>query len=314
MYSLESYRKAADCHKHVRDTIVPFIQPNIKYIELCNLVENTISTYMKDNYPNDTCGIAFPTCISENNIAAHDTAGVNDSRYLNKNSIYKIDFGTHFDGYIIDSAFSISFNPTFDPLLEVARESVDVGIKNSGVDAYIYDVSSSIQEVIESYDVDIFNKSYPLKSSRSLGGHNISRYTLHGDKLILGVPNQNYNDRMNLHECFAIETFPSTGTGDIKQTGTLNNYIINNSNAINVTNKKVYDFIKSFNGLPFCSRWIHDRFGSKYKKSLSELLSKNIITGYPPLSDVNNSYVAQFEHTIFIHEDHNEILSKHHDY
>ena len=34
-----------------------------------------------------------------------------------------------FAGYIVDCAFTVAFNPMFDPLLEASREATNTGIK-----------------------------------------------------------------------------------------------------------------------------------------------------------------------------------------
>ena len=34
-----------------------------------------------------------------------------------------------FIGYIVDCAFTVAFNPMFDPLLEASREATNTGIK-----------------------------------------------------------------------------------------------------------------------------------------------------------------------------------------
>jgi methionyl aminopeptidase len=44
----------------------------------------------------------------------------------------KIDFGTQIEGRIIDCAWTVSFDPQFDPLCEAAREATNAGIKAAG--------------------------------------------------------------------------------------------------------------------------------------------------------------------------------------
>lgn len=46
----------------------------------------------------------------------------------------KIDFGCQIDGRIIDSAWTVSFNPRYDPLLEAVKEATNTGIKTAGID------------------------------------------------------------------------------------------------------------------------------------------------------------------------------------
>ena len=65
---------------------------------------------------------------------------------------------------------------------------------------------------MESYEVEIGNKTYPVKCIRNLNGHNIKRWTIHGGKSVPIVKNGDVT-RMEEGEQYAIETFGSTGNG-----------------------------------------------------------------------------------------------------
>lgn len=82
----------------------------------------------------------------------------------------------------------------------------------AGVDARISDISAAIQEVMESHEVEIGGKIFPVKAIRNITGHDIKRYHIHGSKQIPFVKN-NSQDKMEEGEVFAIETFGSTGSG-----------------------------------------------------------------------------------------------------
>ena len=75
----------------------------------------------------------------------------------------KVDFGTQIDGRIIDCAWTVAFNPRYDPLLEAVKEATNAGIKAAGIDVRLCDVGESIQEVMESYEVELDGKVYPIK-------------------------------------------------------------------------------------------------------------------------------------------------------
>ena len=74
------------------------------------------------------------------------------------------------------------------------------------------DIGAAIQEVMESYEVEIGGKPFPVKAIRNITGHDILRYHIHGGKQIPFVKN-NIQDKMEEGEIFAIETFGSTGRG-----------------------------------------------------------------------------------------------------
>lgn len=65
---------------------------------------------------------------------------------------------------------------------------------------------------MESYEVEIRGKTYPVKAVRDLSGHNINQYRIHGGKSIPFVKNKDQT-KMEEGELFAIETFGSTGRG-----------------------------------------------------------------------------------------------------
>ena len=59
---------------------------------------------------------------SINHCAAHYTPNAGDPTVLQKDDVVKMDFGTHINGRIIDCAWTMTFNPKFDPLVEAVRE------------------------------------------------------------------------------------------------------------------------------------------------------------------------------------------------
>ena len=52
-------------------------------------------------------GIAFPTCISVNNICGHFSPLKDESHPLKSGDLAKIDLGVHVDGYIAQAATTI---------------------------------------------------------------------------------------------------------------------------------------------------------------------------------------------------------------
>lgn len=48
--------------------------------------------------------------------------------------------------------------------------------KEAGIDVPLCEIGAAIQEVMESYEVEIDGKTYPVKSIRNLNGHSIAPY------------------------------------------------------------------------------------------------------------------------------------------
>ena len=75
-------------------------------------------------------------------------------------------------------------------------------------------MSASIQEAMESYEVEIRGKTFPVKAVRNISAHDIKHYRIHGGKSIPFIKNSDQT-KMEEGEVFAIETFGTTGRGQL---------------------------------------------------------------------------------------------------
>jgi methionyl aminopeptidase len=50
-------------------------------------------------------------------------------------------------GRIIDCAWTVAFNPQFDPLLEAVKDATNTGIRTAGIDVQLCEMGEAIQEV-----------------------------------------------------------------------------------------------------------------------------------------------------------------------
>ena len=320
MNSLEKYRQVGEIHKKVRKYIQPLIKPGIKYITICNLIESKISDEINKIAPNQlNNGIAFPTGISINNVAAHFTPSYLDERIVKLDDVIKIDYGVHIDGCIIDSAFTINLNNEYNNILKASNEAVNTIIKNIGVDSRFKELSALSQEIVESYEYD--NNS--LKVIDNLAGHNILPWKIHGGKLLHGKTTNNliYDDlRVDENDIMAIEVFVSNGSGTTildKDYRNYSHYMLKDDRKIPFfQNKKTNDISQlisnKFKTLAFCPRFIDNitKNNTDYFYNLQELFSNGYLNSYPPLLEKDSKCkVAQFEQTIYIDENKTIILS-----
>jgi len=313
---LINYRKAAQVHINVRKKLKLFLKPGILLLDICEFIENNIK---KELYNEVNNGIAFPVGVSLNNIAAHWTPMANDKTILKENDVLKIDYGTHINGNIIDSAFTYTYTPKYDKLLEASKEAVYNIIKNIGIDSRICELGAISEEIIKSYELEIDNKMMPLIPINNIHGHSIEPWKIHGTKFIKNVKN-NDNTKIEENDILAIEAYVTTGCGTTIMDKTSSHFMlkpifnINNLNNIKFKRtKELYNYIKSnFKTLPFTQRYIDIKH---IDPCLTELFNNNIINSYPPLLDpIENSLVAQYEHTIHVSENNIEVFTKADDY
>jgi methionyl aminopeptidase len=201
-------RLAAEAHRQTRQYMQSYIRPGMTMIEICEELEKTSRCMIKEKGLD--AGLAFPTGVSRNHCAAHYTPNAGDPTVLEYDDVVKIDFGTHIKGRIIDCAFTLAYNPRYQKLLEAVKDATNTGIKESGIDVRLCDVGAAIQEVMESYEVELDGKTYQVKSIRNLNGHSIAPYRIHAGKTVPIVKGGD-STLMEENEFYAIETFGSTG-------------------------------------------------------------------------------------------------------
>ncbi|KAJ3161450.1 Methionine aminopeptidase 2B [Geranomyces michiganensis] len=309
-------RRAAEVHRQVRRYAQDTIKPGMSMIEIAELIENNVRTLVEEN--GLEAGIAFPTGVSLNHVAAHYTPNAGDTTVLAYDDVMKVDFGIHVNGRIIDSAFTMAFNPQYDQLLAAVKDATNAGIKEAGIDVRLCDVGAAVQEVMESYEVTINGKTHQVKSIRNLNGHSIGPYHIHAGKTVPIVKGGDQT-KMEEGELFAIETFGSTGKGYVHEDMECSHY----SKAYDAGHvplrlaraKALLGTInKNFGTLPFCRRYL-DRIGeTKYLMALKNLVDNGAVDAHPPLVDVRGSYTAQFEHTLILRPTRKEVLSRGDDY
>lgn len=127
-------------------------------------------------------------------------------------------------------------------------------MQEAGIDVRMCDIGEAIQEVMESYEVEVNGKVYPgkslvffavaanhinsmeVKSISNLNGHSITPYTIHGGigtrpGKSVPIVKQHGSDKdetkMEEGEYFAIETFGSTGRGRVIEEGACSHYALN---------------------------------------------------------------------------------------
>lgn len=304
---LNEYRQGAEIHRQVRQWAQKNIKPGQTLTEIAEGIEDGVRALTGHQGLTEGDGIlggmGFPTGLSLNHCAAHYTPNAGNKIVLQEKDVMKVDFGVHINGRILDSAFTMTFDPVYDNLLKAVKEGTNAGIDAAGIDVRMSDVGAAVQEVMESYEVEINGETFPVKCIRNLNGHNIEQYKIHGGKSVPIVKGTD-NTKMEEGETFAIETFGSTGMGYVRDDMETSHYA-KRDDAPNValrlsSAKNLLNVItKNFGTLPFCRRYL-DRLGQdKYLLGLNSLVSAGIVEAYPPLCDKKGSYTAQYEHVSF---------------
>ncbi|KAK4556758.1 hypothetical protein LTR86_006329 [Recurvomyces mirabilis] len=323
---LKDYRKAAETHRQARQHAQTLIKPGVALSTVAQDIEASVRALVGhqgiENGDALRAGLGFPTGLALNNVAAHWTPNPGAKEVvLQHDDVLKVDFGVHVSGRIVDSAFTMAFNPVYDPLLEAVKAATNTGLKDAGPDARISALSGAMQEVMESYEIILpTGKVLPVKAVPSLTGHDILRYKIHGDKQVPFVASRT-TQRMEEGDIFAIETFGTTGKGNLREDDTPI-YGYGREEGVSTAglglSKGARELLKTIDenfGTIVFSRSSLERLGVKhYHLGMKTLVDHGIVNAYGPLVDTPGSHVAQFEHTVLLRPNCKEIISRGDDY
>ncbi|MFX1561962.1 MAG: type II methionyl aminopeptidase [Promethearchaeota archaeon] len=291
----DKYRRAGKIARQVREEIASMIKIGSRALDLCEASEARIIELGG--------GIAFPTNISINEVAAHYSSPEEDTTTIQEGDIVKLDIGVHIDGFIADTALTISFDSTLDNLVVASREALEKALELVKPKAKAKDLGKLIEDTI---------KGYGYRPIRDLSGHQLDEYLLHGPKSLpnITVP---HGATLEEGEAFALETFASTGSGSVHETG---QYLIFSLNPVRIplrnqgARKIIRLAAKEFKSLPFSRRYIAKHIPKlSLALGLRELTTKGVLHQYSVLADIAGSKVAQTEHTFLVTKDGAEITT-----
>lgn len=88
--------------------------------------------------------MGFPTGLNLDDIAAHYSPNAGCKTVLQQNNVMKVDIGVHVNGRIVDSAFTMAFDPIYDNLLAAVKDATDTGIREAGIDVRLGELGGRI--------------------------------------------------------------------------------------------------------------------------------------------------------------------------
>jgi methionyl aminopeptidase len=281
---IDDYVKAGKIASEVRELARAKDWTGKTLYEICETVESEIKSR------GGKC--AFPVNASLNEFAAHYTAEPDDPKILSNADLIKIDLGVQINGFIADTAVTISYDPEFEMLVDAAEEALKNAMAMVKVGTKASDIGRTIEKTV---------KQYGFLPIANLSGHSLEQYTIHAGKSIPNIWSIG-SFSLSSKEAYACEPFVTTskGLGFVRE-GKIRNIfgLISRKKIKNDAANKLLDYIwENFNTLPFALRWITKEWNQKEAKPLlDELIKNKIVRAYPVLIEANEQRVAQAEHT-----------------
>ena len=134
---LAEYRHGAEIHRQVRQWSQKWMKPGMTLTEIAEGIENSVRALTGheglEEGDSIKAGMGFPTGLNINHIAAHYSPNAGNKTVLQYEDVMKVDFGVHVNGRIVDSAWTVAFDPTYDNLLAAVKAATNTGIKVSSI-------------------------------------------------------------------------------------------------------------------------------------------------------------------------------------
>lgn len=294
----DNYVKAGKIASQVREYARTQDHTGRSLSEICNDIEQEI--FKKGGEP------AFPVNVSLNDIAAHYTAVPNDPIIVKNTDVLKIDVGVHIDGYIADTAVTVSYDTKYQSMIDIAERALDEAIGISRSNTRVSEIGRIIEKTITKYG---------CKPIQNLSGHSLERYTIHAGKSIPNIWTIGHSFNLSVNNVYAIEPFVTTNDGQgVVYEGKIKN-IFGIGSRKRTKEQKTDDFLEylwnKFKTLPFALRWIVNEYEEKEALYLLEILvKKKNVHAYPILVEGANRIVVQAEHTIIPQESNTLTITK----
>ncbi len=285
----EEYFKAGKIASEVRKFVKQKVRVGVSLLEIARQVEE--ETIKRNGMP------AFPCNVCMNSVAAHYTPSFRDSSVVKEGDLVKVDFGVHVDGYLVDTAVSFSFNPSYDLMVEAAEYVLSEAIRSFRKGTRAGEIGRVIASAAQ-------RRGY--RTITNLSGHMVEPFKIHAGYSIpnIWVPR---TQEIRVGDVYAVEPFLTTldAAGFVEEGRIQNIFSITARRKTGEENldrliEKAWARSRS---LPFATRFISADDYRETEAALERMVDLKILRSYPILVEATGRPVAQAEHTLVLIDD-----------
>lgn len=304
---VDKYKASAAVANQALAAVVRAAVPGAVVTDLCKLGDDTIEALSKTTYSkaNVSRGIAFPTCISPNNVCGHYSPLSSDrSMVLAEGDLVKVDLAAQVDGLIATVAHS--FICTANPQQQITGPKADVICAAHFAGECVLRMlrpgktSTEISQVVQ--DVGAVFNCTPLEGVSS---HRMLRNDILGEKEIVNKPSKDQDVKeivIEEGEVYSVDIIMSTGEGKSKDSDERATVFRRQGGTVLLKMKAsravVSEVNKRFGDNAFCIRSFADE--NKALLGLRECLSNNLFDPFPVYYERDGVFTAQFKFTVLI--------------
>jgi curved DNA binding protein len=301
---LDKYQAAGKIVNAVLERLIAKATAGANVAEVCEFGDKELEAELAKVYAKKKMekGIAFPTCVSANEIAGHYSPLKSESTTLKEGDLVKIDLGVHIDGFIAVAAHTVvvggqAVDGRKADVVLAAYNALQGALRTIKPGNTNYDVTDVIGQVAESY------KCQPLEGVLS---HELKKHLLDGNNVIINKAtfDQKVEEHeFNLNEVFGLDVFVSTGEGKTKETeyrSTIYKRAIERTYTLKLKASRAFyaEAVDKYPTMAFTLRSFADETSAKL--GVSEAVKHDLFHAYPVLTEKAGEFIAHFKYTVAI--------------
>ncbi|CAI5959283.1 unnamed protein product [Closterium sp. NIES-65] len=303
------YKAAAEIANKALATVAAQAKAGAKVLELCELGDKTINELSQGVFKNAKKkierGVAFPTCVSVNNIVCHYSAAAGDEAALANGDVVKIDLAAHIDGFIASAAHTVVVQedaaaPVTGKAADViaaANTAAEVALRLVRPGKHNKEVAEALQKVAEAYGVHVVE---------GVLSHQMKQFVIDANKVVLSVssPEMRVEDfEFEANEVYAVDIVMSSGEGkpklvDEKQTMVYKRAVDKAYSLKLKASRAIFSEIsQKFSIMPFTARALETKAA---RLGLVECVNHDLLQPYPVLHEKQGDMVAHIKFTVLL--------------
>merc|ERR1712010_417900 len=313
---LAKYRLAAEIANRTLKMLMEQCKVGMKILDLCELGDRTIVEECakvhnkgKAKVEAKDKGVAFPTCISVNEIAGHNSPPLGDETTLADGDLVKIDLSVHIDGWIASVAHTLCVAE--DPAAPIeGRKGAVVMAAAVAAEGLFAALKPGVSNAPLPPIFENAAKAFGVNVVEGVLSHQTKRFVIDGNKVIISkvVPGEQTvdEDTFEVNDVLAVDIMMSTGEGkpqekDEKKQMVFKRAVDQNYNLKMKVSREIFSKITSMHPtLPFTLRDYED---SRARLGMKECLEHDLFHTYPVLEEKEGEFVAQFKFTVMLSEE-----------
>lgn len=247
-------------------------------------------------------GVAFPTCISVNEVCGHFSPLPAESLRLKNGDLIKVDLGAHIDGFISICSHSIvvgaeRISGRKADVLKAANTAMEVAIRTIRPGNTNSNVTSILNKTVKEFNCNMVH---------GVLSHQLKRHVIDGNRVIISKETlEEKVDEFTFeeNEVYGLDILVSTGDGIPKESDcrstVFKRAIETNYNLKSpIPRQFLSEVNKRFPTLPFSLNMISDEKVARL--GVSECIRHNLLYSYPVITERQGEYVAGFKCTLLL--------------